>query len=304
MKTVLITGVSGFIGPHVVEACLKHGLRVTGLDIRPYTHLHGEIAYPDEFIHGDVRELNILKLQDFNYVIHLAFVTNIPYSIKNPISTTRDNVEMTAQLLEMASEAEVRKLVFSSTASLYGHNPTPWREDMPSDPDPIEPYSWQKLSCEYLCRMWSKCYGLPTATLRLFQVFGANQRSDTAMAAFFRAKKSGKPITLTETTAQSSFRSGQRDFVYVKEVADAFVRACESDKVGQGEIINIGTGKVTTMEDVANAIGGEVIFIPKRGFEVERHEADITRARELLDWHPKVDVLEWLHEFVPTLERS
>ena len=137
MKSVLITGVSGFIGPHVVEACLKHGLWVTGLDIRPYTHYHGEIAYPDEFIHGDVRELNIPKLQDFNYIIHLAFVTNIPYSIQNPISTTRDNVEMTARLLEMASEAEVRKLVFSSTASLYGHNPTPWRQDMPSDPHPI-----------------------------------------------------------------------------------------------------------------------------------------------------------------------
>ena len=304
MKTVLITGVSGFIGPHVVEACLKHGLRVVGLDIRPYPQSNCDIALPDEFLAGDVRELPPSELDSVDYVIHLAFVTNIPYSIQNPISTTRNNIEMTAQLLEKATEAKIKKLVFSSTASLYGHNPTPWREDMPSDPDPIEPYSWQKLSCEYLCKMWSKCYGLPTATLRLFQVFGENQRPDTAMAAFFRAKQSGKPITLTETTAQSTFKSGQRDFIYVKEVADAFERACESDKTGGGEIINIGTGKVTTMEDVATAIGGEVIFIPKRGFEVERHEADITRAKELLDWHPKVDVLEWLREFVPTLERS
>ena len=304
MKSVLITGVSGFIGPHVVEACLKHGLRVVGLDIRPYPQSNCDIALPSLFLSGDVRKLPQSELDSVDYIIHLAFVTNIPNSIQHPIETTRDNIEMTAQLLEIATKAKIKKLVFSSTASLYGHNPTPWREDMPSDPDPIEPYSWQKLSCEYLCRMWSKCYGLPTVTLRLFQVFGENQRPDTAMAAFFRAKQSGKPITLTETTAQSTFKSGQRDFIYVKEVADAFVRACESEKTGGSEIINIGTGKVTTMEDVATAIGGEVIFIPKRGFEVERHEADITRAKELLDWHPKVDVLEWLREFVPTLERS
>lgn len=304
MKKVLITGVSGFIGPHVVEACLKRGLRVIGLDLRPYPQSNCDIALPEDFFYGDVRELSQSELDGIDYIIHLAFVTNIPNSIQHPIETTRDNIEMTARLLEMATKAGIKKLVFSSTASLYGHNPTPWREDMPSDPDPIEPYSWQKLSCEYLCRMWSQCYGLPTATLRLFQVFGENQRSDTAMAAFFRARKSGKPITLTETTAQSTFRSGQRDFIYVKEVADAFVRACESEKTGGGEIINIGTGKVTTMEDVARAIGGEVTFIPKRGFEVERHEADITRAKELLGWQPKVDVLEWLHKFVPTLERS
>jgi nucleoside-diphosphate-sugar epimerase len=118
---------------------------------------------------------------------------------------------------------------------------------------------------------------------------------------FFRARVEGKPITLTETTAQSSFRTGQRDFVYVKEVAEAFRRALESPKTGKGEIINIGTGKVVTMEDIAKAIGGEVVFIPKRGFEVERHQADITRAKALLDWTPKKDVLQWLREFVPTL---
>src|SRR5205807_8688029 len=144
-------------------------------------------------------------------------------------------------------------------------------EEMP--PDPIEPYSWQKLSCEYLLRMWTARYGLPTVILRLFQVFGENQRTDTAMAAFFRARKEGRPIALTETMAQSSFRTGQRDFVYVKEVADAFARALESPKTGRGEIINIGTGKVTTMGEIAKAISSQVVFIPKRGFEVERHQA-------------------------------
>ena len=295
---MLITGASGFIGPHVVEACLSRYWTVDIIDLKEYRNSprpNGKVC------EGDVRSLSPVDLKGIDYIIHLAFVTNIPNSIQHPIETTRDNIEMTVRLLDAATKAGVKKLVFSSTASLYGHNPTPWREDMPSDPDPIEPYSWEKLSCEYLCKMWTKCYGLPTTVLRLFQVFGENQRPDTAMAAFFRAKKEGKPITLTETTAQSTFRSAQRDFVYVKEVAEAFVRALESDKTGKGETINVGTGKVTTIEQIAKAIGGEVVFIPKRGFEVERHEADVTRAKELLGWSPTVDVLKWLEKFVPTL---
>ncbi|MGA2444172.1 MAG: NAD-dependent epimerase/dehydratase family protein [Opitutaceae bacterium] len=298
MATVLITGVAGFIGPHVVEACLARNWRVVGVDI-----LSCDLQRPGfAFRQKDIRDLSPEELGGVDYIVHLAFVTNIPNSIQHPIETTRNNIEMTARLLDIATKAGVKKVAFPSTASLFGNNPTPWREDMPADP--IEPYSWQKLSCESLCRMWSTRYGLPTVVLRLFQVFGENQRKDTAMAAFFRARQEGRPITLTETTAQSSFRTGQRDFVYVKEVADAFALALESAKTGQGEIINIGTGRVTTMEAVANAIGGEVIFIPRRGFEVERHQADISRAEALLDWHPKVEVIEWLNAFVPTLAKG
>jgi nucleoside-diphosphate-sugar epimerase len=295
MAKVIVTGVAGFIGPHIVEECLRRGWQVVGVDLLPF-----DLRAPNfRFLQKDARELTPEELKGTDYIVHLAFVTNIPNSIQHPIETTRDNIEMTARLLDAATKAGIRKVAFPSTASLFGNNPTPWREEMP--PDPIEPYSWQKLSCEYLLRMWTTRYGLPTVILRLFQVFGENQRPDTAMAAFFRARKEGRPITLTETTAQSSFRTGQRDFVYVKEVAEAFARALESSKTGHGEIINVGTGKVTTMEEIANAIGSQVVFIPKRGFEVERHQADICRAEELLDWHPRKDVIEWLHEFVPTL---
>ncbi len=298
MPKVVITGVAGFIGPHVAEECLKRHWQVIGVDVLP-----SDLRVPGfQFLKKDARDLTPQELSGVDYIVHLAFVTNIPNSIQHPIDTTRDNIEMTVRLLESATKAGVKKVAFPSTASLFGNNPTPWREEMP--PDPIEPYSWQKLSCEHLLHMWTTRYGLPTVILRLFQVFGENQRKDTAMAAFFRARKEGKPITLTETTAQSSFRTGQRDFVYVKEVAEAFARALESPKTGRGEIINIGTGKVTTMEEIAKAIGSEVIFIPRRGFEVERHQADISRAQALLDWYPRKDVIEWLHEFVPTLTSS
>ncbi len=296
MTKIIITGASGFIGPHIIEACLKKNWDVVGVDILP-CNLRPENF---TFLQKDVRNLSQEELGGVDYIAHLAFVTNIPNSIVHPVETTRDNIEMTVKLFESATRAGVKKIAFPSTASLYGNNPLPWREDMPSDP--IEPYSWQKLSCEYLCKMWTTRYGLPTVILRLFQVFGENQRHDTAIAAFFRAKKEGKPITLNETGPESPFRTGQRDFVYVKEVAEAFVRALESKKTGKGEIINVGTGKVTAMEDVARIISNNIVFIPRRNFEVERHEADITRAKKLLDWHPNVDVIEWLNQFMKTQE--
>jgi len=292
---VLITGAAGFIAPHLIETCLKKGWEVMGIDVLDSDIRHEGFLFKKK----DVRALTSRELKDLDCVFHLAFVTNIPNSIKSPLETTHDNIDMTAHLLEASTRAGVKKFIFPSTASLYGFNPTPWAEDMP--PIPIEPYSWQKLSCEYACQLWSTCYGLPTVVFRLFQVFGENQRKDTALAAFFRAKKEGRTITLTETTAQSSFRTGQRDFIYVKEVASAFVKAAESRKTGKGEVINIGSGKATTMEDVANAVGGEVVFIPKRGFEVERHEADITKARNILKWYPQVNVIDWLKDFSKTL---
>src|SRR5437870_10885808 len=149
MPKVVITGVSGFIGPHVAEECLARGWQVVGVDLLPPEwHAPGL-----SFLQKDARDLTPADLTGVDYIVHLAFVTNIPNSIVHPVETTRDNIEMTARLLDMATKAGVKKVAFPSTASLFGNNPIPWREDMP--PDPIEPYSWQKLSCEYLCRMWT-----------------------------------------------------------------------------------------------------------------------------------------------------
>ena len=295
MKRVLITGAAGFIGPHLVEKCLSNGWHVTGIDI---LDLDENSLVKDSnyiFLKMDVRDLVLQDIEGMDYIFHLAFVTNIPNSIHNPLETTEDNIDMTAYLLELGTEARIKKFLFPSTASLYGNNPIPWNESM--TPDPIEPYSWQKLSCEYACKMWNKCYGLPTVIFRFFQIFGENQRKDTAISAFIRSKREGRPITLTKTTAQSSFRTGRRDFIYVKDLADAVTIAAESEKTGNGEILNIGSGLSTTMEDVAKAIGGEIVFIPKRKFEVEAHQADMALTKNLLNWSFKVEILDWVREF-------
>ncbi len=110
-------------------------------------------------------------------------------------------------------------------------------------------------------------------------------------------KKKKIPITLTETTAQSAFKTGRRDFIYVKDIADAFVRAMKSKMTGKGEILNIGCGKMTTMENVAKAIGGDIKFIPKRSFEVDAHQANMKKTFKYLKWKPKTRVEPWLKEY-------
>lgn len=285
MAKVIVTGCSGFIAHHLIKALRNKKHYVIGIDKRPILRGHSR---PDHFIQTDVRDLGFRDLNGIDYIFHLAFSTNIPNSIRHPIETTWDNIDMTIHLLEYAKDAKVGGLLFPSTASLYSHNPTPWKEDMA--PLPIEPYSWQKLSCEYACQMYSKVYGLPTAIVRLFQVFGEMQREDTALAAFLRSKAEGKPITLTETIAQSTFRSGQRDFVYAGDVADAMIKIMEKKS---SDIYNICSGKINTMEEIVDVLGAEIVWIPKREYEVERHHGDNSKIRSL-GWKPRVDVLDWL----------
>lgn len=283
---VLITGVSGFLGHHIVRECLNKGWEVVGVDKRPIPENH---VMPTKFVQTDVFDLSFRDLMGVDYVIHLAWRTNIPDCVRHPKESTYQNIDMTVHLLELCKEAGIKKVFFPSTASLYGNNPTPWNELM--ECTPIEPYSWQKQSCEVLCRMYSEVYGLPTVIGRFFQVFGELQREDTALAAFLKAKKEGRPITLTETTAQSSFKSGQRDFIYAGDLAEAVCVMLE--KGTPGAVYNVASGECHTMEEIAEAIGSEVVWIPRRAYEVERHHGDITRLRSL-GWEPKTDVIKWL----------
>lgn len=292
-EKVLISGVSGFLSHHLIKAFQSKGYYIIGVDKRPIPNDHNK---PDHFIQCDIRDLKFRDLMGVSKVAHMAWRTNIPDCARHPEESTNDNIDMSIHLLEVCKEAGVKKFLFPSTASLYGNNPTPWTEDM--EPDSIEPYSWQKLSIEYACKMYAKSYGLPTVVARYFQVYGENQREDTALAAFLRYKAEGKPITLTETTAQSSFRSGQRDFVYAGDLAEACVGLLESSNTGNGEIFNIATGKVYTMEEIAQALNAEIVFIKKRDYEVERHCGNIKKITNLLNWYPKTDVIQWLKKSV------
>ena len=288
MKKILVTGSSGFLAHHFIKHAQDRGYFVLGVDKRPIPHGHNK---PNYYIQTNINDLTYKDIMGVDYVMHFAWRTNIPDCSRHPIESTEQNIDMSVRMLELAREAGVKKFLFPSTASLYGNNPTPWKEGM--TPDPIEPYSWQKLSIEYACQMYSKVYKLPTLVFRFFQVYGEFQRDDTAIAAFIRSKKNGKPITLTETTAQSSFRSGQRDFVYAGDLAEALLDSLDVS-VGSGEIYNVASGKIHTMEQIADALGAEVTWIPKREYEVERHLADVSNIKRDIGWEATTDVINWL----------
>lgn len=279
---ILISGISGFLGYHFNKEFQENGYYVVGVDKRPLPPQ----TNPDKFIQCDVMDLNFRDMMGIDFVIHLAWRTNIPDCMRHPRESTYENIDMTVHLVELCKEAEIKKIAFASTASMYAHNPTPWTEDMPLET--LEPYSWQKLCCEELLKMNKD--KLPFVITRFFQIFGEYQREDTALAAFLRMKKQGVPITLTETMAQSKFKSGQRDFVYAGDNASAVRIILESDQTG---IFNVATGKIRTMEEIANALETEVKWIPRRPYEVERHEGNIDKIKGL-GWKPKIDVLEWL----------
>lgn len=286
MAKVMITGASGFLAQHIIPEFMGKGDELIGVDTRPLGFYH-----PHKFILDDVRNLKYRDMMGIDYVVHLAWRTNIPDCSRHPEESTNDNIDMTVHLLELCKEAGVKKVFFPSTASLYGDNPTPWVEYMKADP--IEHYSWQKLACEHLCEMYARHLGLQTVMARFFQVFGEHQRDDTALAKFIKAKQDGRPITLTETTAQSSFKSGQRDFIYAGDLAAAVYLLVHDQWAINGSIYNVASGECHTMEEVADAIGAEVTWIPKREWEVERHHGDISKL-QAIGWKPKVDVLDWL----------
>ena len=295
MKKILVTGASGFIAPNLINECLRKKYNVVGVDLKDKDETFPINNKNYKFIKMNVFDIKEDFLRDVDYVFHLAFVTNIPNSITNPVDSTKDNIDMTVHLLNECKKAKIKKFLFPSTGSLYGNNPIPWHEEM--TPDTIEPYSFQKLSCEIACKTWAKCYDLKTVIFRFFQVYGENQRKDTAISKFIQSKIEGRPITLVETTAQSSFKTGRRDFIYVKDLSEAILIAAESNKTGDGEVLNIGSGKATTVEDVAKAVGGEITFIPRRKFEVEAHLADMTKTEKLLGWKYKTEILDWVKKF-------
>ena len=189
-----------------------------------------------------------------------------------------------------ARDSKVRRVVYSASSSAYGdQSQSPQVETMPTAP--ISPYGLQKLIGEQYCFVFSKCYGLETVSLRYFNVYGERQvvggAYSTVVGIFLKQKEDGQKLTITNDGKQT------RDFTYVGDVVEANFLASQSEKIGQGEIINVGKGSNYSVNEIAEIIGGETEKIGER-FEPKQTLADNTRAKELLGWTPKTDIKEWL----------
>jgi nucleoside-diphosphate-sugar epimerase len=216
-------------------------------------------------------------------------------SIQEPRLTNDINITGTLNVLLAARDAGVPKIVYSASSSAYGlKHPMPLHEDMP--PCPIIPYAIQKRVGEQYCEMVSKFYNLATVSLRYFNVYGPRQTTDadgpyaTAIGIFLGQRQKGQPMTIVPDGKQ------RRDLTHVVDVARANLLAMESDKVGTGEIINIGTGKNYSILEIADLIGGPTVFIEPRQGEVKETLADNKKAKELLGWEPTISFEEGIEE--------
>ena len=285
----LVTGGGGFIGSHLVDRLLRDGHRITVLDnfsTGRHENLSQHRGNPDlRIVAADVADLDRIKpcFDDIEIVCHLAALADIVPSIINPVSYYRSNVSGTTAVVEAARTAGVKKLVYAASSSCYGI-PNIYPTPETSEIQPQYPYALTKYLGEQIALHWGKVYKLPVTSLRLFNVYGPRSRTSGAYGAvfgtFLTQKLHHKPYTVVGNGSQT------RDFIFVTDVAEAFVMAAESNY--PQEVMNVGSGSSYSINSLVELLRGDVVHIPKRPGEPDQTHADIIKIKRLLGWEPRV----------------
>lgn len=289
MPTYLVTGGAGFIGSHLVEALLKQGHRVRVLD-NCSTGNREHLPLRAELIVADITNYDAIRstFHGVDGVFHIAGLPNVQRSIDQPKETHDVNLTGTLHVLEAARAAGVRRVVFASSAAVYGdQDALPHHERM--EPRPKSPYALQKLVGEEYCKSYMRMGALETVCLRLANVYGP-RASDAGVYAnviplFLRQAAAGQPLTITGDGEQT------RDYIHVTDVVAAMVAAMEQSTVGCGEALNVSANEERSVNAIARLVGGPVERVAVR-IEPRRMRLDNQRARELLGWAPRVAFTE------------
>lgn len=292
---VIVTGGAGFIGSHIVDALINDGQEVHVID--NFSAGQKQNLNPHAILHVlDIRDKEKLIpiFQGAMYVFHEAAFPQVEYSLQHPAETHDINATGALNILEASRIQKVKRVIFASSSAVYGDQENlPTKES--SEIQPISPYGAQKYMGEMYCRLYSKVFDVETVCLRYFNVYGPRQSSSGAYASviskFIELKKGNKPITITGDGEQT------RDFVNVKDVVHANLLAMKSTKVGKGEAVNIGSGEKYSVNHIASIIGGVMEYIPSR-IEPKSTQADISKAKELLNWTPTLKLETGLKELL------
>lgn len=292
MSSYLVTGGAGFIGSNLVARLLADGHRVRVID-NLSTGKRERVPEGAEFVLADFTRLDEIKphFAGIDGVFHVGALPRIPFSIEHPIEAATANIFGTLNVLVAARDAGVKRVVYSASSSAYGAQPElPLRPDMPVNP--LNPYALHKQVGEVFCRHFSFFYGLETVSLRYFNVYGPGMADEgayvTVISVFKKQKLAGQPLTIHGDGEQT------RDFTHVTDVVDANARAMTSSKVGQGEVLNVGSGERHSINKIAKIFGGPVEYQAGRKGEARDSLADIALTRELIGWEPKVKFEEGL----------
>jgi UDP-glucose 4-epimerase len=312
MSLYLVTGGAGFIGSHLCEELARRGERVRVVDSL-ITGKRANLAHvPDvDFLEGDLAEIDVAHraVAGVDYVLHQAAIPSVPRSVSDPITSNRSNIDATLNVLVAARDAGVKRIVYAGSSSAYGDTPTlPKREEMPTNP--LSPYALQKLVGEQYLAMFTKLYGLDTVTTRYFNVFGPRQDPSSpysgVISLFISALVDGRQPIMYGDGGQT------RDFTYVANVVDGVLRACHAPGIG-GQMMNVATGGRISLNELLTTMCGilgvqtQAIYREARAGDVRDSQADITRAKRLINYVPLVDLhdglertLAWYRSAQPT----
>lgn len=303
MKRAVVTGGAGFIGSHMVDLLVEQGFEVVVIDNLATGRLENLAQHrsnPRVAVHrGDLCDLpaDSALFRGAEYVFHFGGIGDIVPSIERPLEYMRANVTGTLAVLEASRHAAVRKVVYAASSSCYGlATELPTTESAPIRPE--YPYALSKYLGECATLHWARVYRLPVLSIRMFNVYGPRVCTTGAYGAvfgvFLAQKFHGKPFTVVGGGTQT------RDFVYVTDVARAFLLAAESDLTG--EVFNLGSGNPQSVNRLVELLGGDVVHVPKRPGEPDCTWADIRKIQRSLGWKPTVSFEEGVAAMLAHIE--
>lgn len=312
-KICLVTGAAGFVGSHLSEKLLTLGFLVRGIDCfldnypRNFKKDNIKDLLNDKNFHfadNDLLTVNLKSLTNgVDFIFHQAARPGVRQSWGRQFGTYVDNnILATQRLLEAVKELKIKKFIYASSSSVYGDAETfPTSEKLA--PRPISPYGVTKLAAEHLCLLYAKNYAVPTVALRYFTVYGPRQRPDMAFHKFIKAAITGEKIEVYGDGRQT------RDFTYIDDAIAANISAMESDVVG--EVFNIGGGSRISIKEVLGIINElfgrklKIAYLSEKKGDVRHTSADISKAKNILKYNPRVKIKEglqkeliWLKELV------
>ena len=284
----IVTGGAGFIGSHTVDRLLRENYIVRVIDnLVSGRESNLEKHKTDPRLLCEWRDVcklnkNNALFKGAKYVFHFAGIGDLIPSIENPEKYMMNNVQGTVKVLECSRENKIKKFVYAASSSCYGLAKIPTKENHPIKPE--YPYALSKYLGEESTFHWKKIYDLPVNSIRIFNAYGTRVRTTGAYGAvfgvFLKQKLAGKPFTVVGNGKQ------KRDFIYVSDVANAFLLAAKTKLVGK--IWNLGSGKPQSVNKLIEILKGDVVYIPKRPGEPECTYADITKIKKDLAWKPKI----------------
>ena len=302
---IIVTGCAGFIGSNLSQELLKNNEDVVGIDcfddyysidVKKKNLLELKKLKGFRFLKQDVTETDKKLIKDAEIIYHQAGIGGVRYSIENPGKYFELNTQATFLLLEKCLSSGIKKFVYASSSSVYGNVPEnmlPMKEDFRCAP--VSPYGCSKLAAEEYCTTFHRVYGLPTASLRYFTVYGPRQRPDEAICKFVDKILKNEPIDIYGDGQQT------RDFTYIKDVVAGIILSGKSRV--DGEVFNIGSGKRISLTElikiIEGAMGKKARFrrIEAQSGDVLHTQSDISKARRLLGYDPKYTIEQGIKEY-------